>query len=171
VSIPPPASGPPPGWYPDPDTPGQQRYWDGQAWTDHRAPGSVPPLATGKPIYKRWWFITALVALFIGVVGSLAGEPPEPDIVGAAGTTDSTEAGVTPATSTSTSTTTTTTTTAPRVTTTAGPQFTRSQENAIRSAESYLEFTAFSRSGLIGQLEFDGFTNEQAVYGVDKAGL
>jgi hypothetical protein len=25
---------PPSGWYPAPDTPGQERYWDGQAWTD-----------------------------------------------------------------------------------------------------------------------------------------
>jgi uncharacterized protein DUF2510 len=25
---------PPSGWYPAPDTPGRERYWDGQAWTD-----------------------------------------------------------------------------------------------------------------------------------------
>ncbi|WP_216648733.1 GmrSD restriction endonuclease domain-containing protein [Agromyces agglutinans] len=34
----------PAGWYPDPDnsTTGQ-RYWDGTAWTEHRAPGSAAP--------------------------------------------------------------------------------------------------------------------------------
>jgi hypothetical protein len=34
-----------PGWYPDPAaTDGQQRYWDGVAWTEHTAvPGSVQP--------------------------------------------------------------------------------------------------------------------------------
>ena len=25
----------PAGWYPDPDEPGRQRYWDGQTWTEH----------------------------------------------------------------------------------------------------------------------------------------
>jgi len=34
-------------------------------------------------------------------------------------------------------------------------------------AADYLEFSAFSRSGLIEQLEFGGFTTTQAEYGVD----
>ncbi|MFJ8718887.1 DUF2510 domain-containing protein [Streptomyces violaceus] len=39
---------PPPGWYPDPHGPHQERWWDGTAWTEHRrAPGAtagpVPP--------------------------------------------------------------------------------------------------------------------------------
>lgn len=38
---------PPAGWYPDPTVPGQQRWWDGQRWSDHRAPGS--PAATAAP--------------------------------------------------------------------------------------------------------------------------
>lgn len=31
---------PPANWYPDPEVPGQQRYWDGTQWTEHRAPGA-----------------------------------------------------------------------------------------------------------------------------------
>jgi cytoskeletal protein RodZ len=42
-----------------------------------------------------------------------------------------------------------------------------SQSNARGSAESYLRVSAFSRSGLIGQLEFEGFSTADAEYGVD----
>lgn len=42
-----------------------------------------------------------------------------------------------------------------------------SQEQAIGSAESYLRFTAFSREGLIEQLEFEGFSNDDATFAVD----
>jgi hypothetical protein len=36
-AVPQPRVAPGPGWYPAPDGSGQQ-YWDGQAWTVHRAP-------------------------------------------------------------------------------------------------------------------------------------
>ncbi|MBJ7358975.1 DUF2510 domain-containing protein [Nocardioides sp.] len=32
---------PPAAWFPDPDDPAQYRYWDGTAWTEHRAPRST----------------------------------------------------------------------------------------------------------------------------------
>ena len=44
---------------------------------------------------------------------------------------------------------------------------TAGQENARRSAESYLSHSAFSRSGLIGQLKFEGYSTADATYGVD----
>jgi hypothetical protein len=34
-----------PGWYPDPDVLGGQRYWDGSRWTDQ----TVPPAPAGPP--------------------------------------------------------------------------------------------------------------------------
>ena len=43
-----------------------------------------------------------------------------------------------------------------------------SQANAVESAESYLRFSSFSRTGLIEQLEFEGYSNSDAVYAVDK---
>jgi hypothetical protein len=52
-----------------------------------------------------------------------------------------------------------------------GSQETVSQANARESAESYLDFSAFFRSGLIEQLEFEGFTREQAEYGATANGL
>ena len=47
------------------------------------------------------------------------------------------------------------------------PGETAGQENARRSAESYLDGQAFSRSGLIKQLKFDGYSTADATYGVD----
>jgi hypothetical protein len=44
------------------------------------------------------------------------------------------------------------------------------QKNARKSAESYLEYQAFSRTGLINQLEYEGYTTEEATYGVDALG-
>ena len=48
-----------------------------------------------------------------------------------------------------------------------GPSLSVSQANAIESAESYLRFSSFSRSGLIDQLEFEGFSNSDAAFAVD----
>lgn len=35
-------------------------------------------------------------------------------------------------------------------------------------ANDYLDYTAFSKSGLIEQLEYEGFSNEDATYAVNK---
>jgi colicin import membrane protein len=40
---------------------------------------------------------------------------------------------------------------------------------AVRSAESYLETSSFSQSGLAEQLEFEGFTPEEAAHGAATA--
>lgn len=44
------------------------------------------------------------------------------------------------------------------------------EKNALRSALSYLDYAAFSYTGLIGQLEFEGYTTEEATYAVDNCG-
>lgn len=43
-------------------------------------------------------------------------------------------------------------------------------KNALEKAESYLSWSAFSYSGLVGQLEFEKFTHEEAVYAADNCG-
>lgn len=50
------------------------------------------------------------------------------------------------------------------------PTFTIGQQNAIDSAKGYLSFSGFSRTGLIGQLEYEGFSTEDATFAVDNAG-
>lgn len=40
--------------------------------------------------------------------------------------------------------------------------------NAVAKAKSYLNFTSFSREGLIQQLEYEGFSTEAATYAVDN---
>ena len=47
---------------------------------------------------------------------------------------------------------------------------TMGQKNALEKAKSYLRVSSFSYDGLIHQLEFNGFTKEQAEYGVTKVG-
>lgn len=44
------------------------------------------------------------------------------------------------------------------------------EEKALDQAQSYLNSQAFSYSGLIEQLEFHGFSHEEAVYGADHCG-
>ena len=44
------------------------------------------------------------------------------------------------------------------------------EERAVQTAQSYLRSGAFSYQGLLHQLEYEKFTEEQAKYGVDHCG-
>ena len=44
------------------------------------------------------------------------------------------------------------------------------EKNALSKAKSYLEYTAFSYNGLVKQLEYEKFTSQEAIYGVDNCG-
>ena len=44
------------------------------------------------------------------------------------------------------------------------------EKQAALKALDYLAYTPFSYSGLVEQLKFEGYTHEEAVYGVDKCG-
>lgn len=47
---------------------------------------------------------------------------------------------------------------------------TMGQKNALRSAENYLNALAFSHDGLIHQLEYEGYSTEDATYAADNCG-
>jgi len=79
-----PASAPPAGWYPDPQNPGQQRYWDGGAWgaAAPAAPPSVsaavapavaaPPTSTnaviGLVLAIVSWVLCPIIAAIVALV-------------------------------------------------------------------------------------------------------
>ena len=50
------------------------------------------------------------------------------------------------------------------------PDETAGERNARRSAEAYLEYSSFSRQGLIDQLLYEEFSQADAEYGVDALG-
>lgn len=52
----------------------------------------------------------------------------------------------------------------------ATPSITTGQSNALAAAKDYLDYAAFSYTGLIEQLEYEKYTNEEAVYAADNCG-
>ena len=69
-----------PGWYPDPEVPGQQRYWDGSAWQQAAPlagpgwpqaaagrPREVSPVSRRAPIVA--WAGLSLLLLIVGSIG------------------------------------------------------------------------------------------------------
>lgn len=51
-----------------------------------------------------------------------------------------------------------------------GSSLTMGQKNALEQAKSYLSIMPFSRSGLIDQLEFEGYSTADATFAVDNCG-
>ena len=53
------AAQPPAGWYPDPAGSGDERYWDGAAWSQVTRPGArdagQPATQPGRPELAGWW--------------------------------------------------------------------------------------------------------------------
>ena len=132
----------------------------GVASTASASPRQAAPKVK-KPIWEQWWVWAAVVILFIAIVASGGSNDEEP----AAKPEAAVEAPVVviaeaPEAATKS------TETIPEVTDSA----TLGEKNAAKSALDYISVMAFSYSGLVRQLEFEGYTNEEAVYGVDKCG-
>jgi hypothetical protein len=67
----------PAGWFPDPQMPGQLRYWDGAGWTAHTQPGgmgaalpnaegAVASLVLGIVSLVACGFLTGIPAMVVG---------------------------------------------------------------------------------------------------------
>ena len=71
----------PAGWYTDPESPGQQRYWDGQAWTDQHAAltsgqGFAPPFVEKpKPRHRllKWGGAIVVIGMVIAIATAMSG--------------------------------------------------------------------------------------------------
>lgn len=82
----------PAGWYPDPQTPGQHRYWDGTAWSEQTSPaapvgaypvgaypvgpampGDAPARHEGAPVLAIVALVLAVVIAPVGLILSIIG--------------------------------------------------------------------------------------------------
>ncbi len=102
-----------------------------------------------KPLFKKWWFWLIIALIVIFAFGSSGESNNESESTTISETALSSENEVEKETTSAVS---------------------LGKLNALGSAKTYLWTMAFSYSGLIKQLEFEGYTNEEAVYAADNCG-
>lgn len=115
-----------------------------------------------RPIYKRWWFWLIVVVVALGALGSLVGSDDSASYSAQPTITQWVpDSGIA----------------SPSAAQPSQPEpnsvtqsMTKGQENALKSAENYLEFMAFSYEGLLDQLEYEGYSTEEATFAVDNCG-
>ena len=141
-----------------------------------------------KPIYKRTWFIVVAAFILVSAVSnaftsdeqspsaSISSEAQQTAVPSESPTNDISESGAEPTetaapteTAEPTETAAPTQSAEPTETATQKPTTTETtgQKNAKRKAESYLDYSFFSRSGLIDQLLYEDFSRSDAEYAVD----
>jgi hypothetical protein len=159
--------------------------WNGTQWIPTQpVPGpqqvaqSAPPAPTVAPAKKghlvRNVGIVIGALLLVGIGGAIAssgGSNNSPTAATTASSPAVTAAATAKATAAATAKATAAATAKAAPTAPAGPTLTNQQQNAARSARSYLSFTAFSRQGLIDQLSSeygDKYAVQDATIAVDS---
>src|SRR5690242_16357782 len=82
---------PVPGWYPDPQQPGIQRYWDGQQWTPYTQGASSRGAVTAASWVKAGVLVASALVLMLVILVLTLGGGNEDRISQADGTEQSTE--------------------------------------------------------------------------------
>ena len=103
-----------------------------------------------KKLFKKWWFWVIIIVVVLCLClssGSKDNSSTEEKSVSTAITTVISDA--------------------IEKTETTKPQFSLSQRNAIEKAKDYIRVLDFSKTGLIDQLEFEGFSEEDSKFAVD----
>lgn len=62
-----------PGWYPDPEEPTKERYYDGNRWTDARRDGAPPPAPRQRERMSGLAIIGYINAVVIPLAGAIIG--------------------------------------------------------------------------------------------------
>lgn len=173
----------PAGWYDNPDGSNTFRYFDGDKWTDHTSPkagGESPPESDlqgvvdegesgPRPWFKKKRFIIPAALVVIVVLGAAIGglsedaEPPAADNSESTSDSDKEKEKKDAKSEDETEKKVKAKKPDPKP---KKPAMTSEQENAVWSAENYLSMLAFSESGLIEQLEFEGYSNADATFAV-----
>jgi hypothetical protein len=168
VPQPPPGWSPPPAGYQPAGVPGQPVP---PGYASFPPPVAPPRKNTGKIVLA---VVGGLVGLCcIGAVAAVGHDDATKDTAatatGAVTTTAATKQSTTEPAADITTQPAADVTTEPaaEATTKATKKLTVSQENAVEKAADYLDYAAFSRSGLIKQLKYEGFSTTDATFGVD----
>lgn len=106
-----------------------------------------------KSILRKWWFWVIIIFILGGAFSSDSDGGVETNDLSSQVTDTNKDTGSNGNTSTEST-----------------SNLTKGQANALKSAKSYLNYSAFSYTGLIKQLEFENYSNEDAVYAADNCG-